>query len=406
MQVTHFDVIIVGGGMVGSALACMLAKKTSLSIAILEAKTQQTTWDETNYHHRVSAIALSSQRIFQSVNIWETLRDQRVSPFNRIQVWDGARQGEITFDSRDIAEPVLGYIIENNLMQSTLEARAREFENVTFISPIHLKSLIEQDDGVELLTDDQRCLKAKLVIAADGANSWVRQQAGIALDKLDYQQHAIVATVETALPHHQTARQVFLETGPLAFLPLREERLSSIVWSLPVEEATTAMSLDDETFQTALARAFEYRLGDVVRVEARHVFPLGRQHAKQYVKPHIALVGDAAHTMHPLAGQGVNLGLLDAASLADVIIEAVKQHKEFGSLSCLRRYERWRKADNANLLMGVDQIKRLFANQQSFVQTIRSMGLNATDRCKWLKNVFTRHAVGDRDGLPSFASGH
>lgn len=399
MQRTSYDIIIVGGGMTGLALACMLAAKSSLTIAVLESQPQSPLWSASQYHHRVSAIALSSQKILQSLQVWNDIASQRVSPFRKIQVWDSAKQGQILFDSHEIAEPLLGHIIENNLIQSALESRARLYPNIEIIAPIKLAKLMDH----QLISECGRMFAGKLIIAADGANSWLRKQAKIDIEKFDYQQNAIVATVHTELPHYETARQVFLESGPLAFLPLQEKSTSSIVWSLPVDEANQYMAMDVQDFQYELAKAFDYRLGDVLKVEQRYVFPLSRQKTKQYVKPGIALIGDAAHTVHPLAGQGVNMGLLDAASLADVLLEAIKNNRDFSSYANLRRYERWRKADNLTMHAGVDMIKNLFASEKKSIQTLRSLGLNATNRMKWIKNCFTRHAVGEREGLPTWA---
>jgi 2-octaprenylphenol hydroxylase len=196
---------------------------------------------------------------------------------------------------------------------------------------------------------------------------------------------------------------VFLPTGPLAFLPLLPSATSSIVWSLPRERAGELLSLEEEVFKVELARAFSHRLGEILEVDARYAHPLHKQQAKTYIKPRVALVGDAAHTMHPLAGQGANLGLLDAMSLVDVVTDALALRRDIGSFTTLRRYERWRVADNFALLNGVDMIKQLFASDNKWLQVLRSVGLGFTEETKWLKNIFTRHAVGDRRDLPRFA---
>jgi 2-octaprenylphenol hydroxylase len=390
----QYDVIIVGGGMVGLALAGLLIQKTSLSIAILEAQAHVPEWDSNSNYPRVSAIALSSQRVFQSLQVWDSMQKKRVSPFAKIGVWDAASKAEITFDSKEIAEPLLGYIIENNLIQSELLLKIKKSTQVTFLSPVKLAQLIEKEKSIELQTVEGQVFQAKLVIGADGANSWLRQQAGIEVVQHNYDQSAIIATVHTALPHHSVAQQVFFKSGSLAFLPLLKEKTSSIAWSLPTQEAKHLIAMDTDSFKQQLVQTFEYRLGDILEVEQRYSFTLIKQHAKRYIGSRIALIGDAAHTIHPLAGQGVNMGLLDALSLANIMIDAVKQNKDIANYTSLRRYERERKAENATMLVGVDLIKWMLASEKKSIQTIRAIGLSTVDRIAVLKNIFTRYAVG------------
>lgn len=399
MQTTSSDIIIVGGGMVGLALACMLAERTALSVVVLEAQTNAIAWSPSQYHHRVSAIALSSQRIFQSLGIWDAICAQRVSPFSQIQVWDAAGKAEISFDSREIAQALLGYIVENNVLQLALLEKIKSYPNIQLITGVKLTHFQDDENGVTITTDGRQ-FKASLAVGADGSASWLRTQAGIAIEHHDYQQQAIVATVETSLPHKQIARQVFLPSGPLAFLPLLPENTTSIVWSLPTDQAQELLALNDEAFRLALSQAYDCELGELVSVSKRFMFPLIRQQAKHYVKSHVVLVGDAAHSMHPLAGQGVNIGLLDAASLAEILLS---QQNSLADKAALRRYERWRKADNLTLLAGVDKIKQLFASDKKSIHCLRSLGLKATNRLQGLKNIFIQHAVGDREGLPKLA---
>lgn len=400
----QFDIIIVGGGIVGLALANLLAKQTSLSIALLETRSEIDTWDESTYHHRVSAISLASERLFKALGVWQQIEKKRISPFMQIEVWDRALDSHIAFDSAEIAKPILGYIIENNLMQMVLKENVRRYPHITFLSQQTLVAVKEEEHHIVLETKEGGYFTTSLAVAADGANSCLRALLKFDVDKYDYEQEAIVATVNTALPHRCVARQVFLETGPLAFLPLNDANTSSIVWSVPNVLAKELLEMDEANFKETLARAFSNRLGDVSSVGERFAFQLRKQQVCKYIKPRIALVGDAAHTIHPLAGQGVNMGLLDAASLAEVIADAVLSRKHHASFATLRRYERWRKADNLPMMQGVDFIKHLFASEKTSIKYLRSVGLTAVDRLSWIKNIFIRHAVGDRGDLPRILS--
>jgi len=393
----EYDIVIVGGGIVGLALANLLATSTTFSIAILEANQASSATETTDYYHRVSAITLTSQMIFQSLNVWELLRQKRISPFKKISVWDDQRS-EIHFSHQEIAEPCLGFIVENNLMQAVLLEKILQSPQIEFLAPVRVTAIEETNNNLILRAGDLH-IKTRLAIAADGAHSWLRQAANIEIIKKDYAQTAIVATVRTKLSHQQIARQVFYEKNILAFLPLQDAHLCSIVWSLSAEEATRLLALEADLFASELNKAFAH-LGNVVDVKSRQGFPLAQQQATRYVTSRIALVGDAAHTVHPLAGQGINMGLLDAASLAQILIEASQKRRDYASFATLRRYERWRKADNLTLNHGIDLLKTLFASDKKSLQTLRATGLALTNQTRFLKNLFTRHAVGKRDHLP------
>jgi 2-octaprenylphenol hydroxylase len=351
----------------------------------------------------VSAISRASQRLFAAVGAWDGMTAWRVSPFRDMRVWDATGFGSIHFDSADIGEPLLGWIIENRVIQHALLERARQCPAVDLLCPTALETAQPLEaGGWRVGLKDGREFTTRLLVGADGAQSKVRQLAGIETGGWGYDQHAVVASVRTAQPHQETAWQRFLPSGPLAFLPLHDGRCS-IVWSTTPERATGLLALNDEDFGAALAAAFEARLGAILEVGPRAAFPLRLQHAQAYVKPGVALIGDAAHVIHPLAGQGVNLGLLDAATLAEVLSDAMADDRDITSLKVLRRYERWRKGDNLLMLGIMDGFKRLFGTSLPPVRLLRNLGLNLTDAAGPLKNLIARRAMGLEGDLPRLA---
>lgn len=394
MHDQSYDVVIVGAGIAGAVLANLLAKKTNLSIAILDSQTPVTDTNLDEYALRVSAINHAATQVFQELGIWETLCAKRVSAYTHMSVWDEASIGKIEFDATDIALPYLGYIVENTIMQETLLKALEQTSRVTRYWPVELTALEEQYDGLLLKTKDQRSIKATLVIAADGAHSWVRNAANIAISESPYHQLAIVATIKTAKPHEQTARQAFLPTGPLAFLPLQEPNTHSIVWSCELEKANRLLAMTDAEFSVALASAFDFQLGDVSLMSQRKSFPLVMRHAQAYSKPHLVLVGDAAHTIHPLAGQGLNIGIRDVITLVDLISQACQKGKPFYSDRLLRSYGRARKAENTLIVKSMGGFKELFASQLTPVMIARSQGLRLINRCSFVKNMFIKYAMG------------
>lgn len=399
---TDYDLIIAGGGMVGSALACALGQ-SELRIALIEGLPLERARPGAELDLRVSAISRASQRIFAAVGAWEGMTAWRVSPFRDMRVWDAGGFGQIHFDSAAIGEPLLGWIVENRVIQFALLERARQLPAVELMCPAELETAQASDDNRwRVRLSDGRELTARLLVGADGAQSKVRQWAGIETGGWSYDQKGVVANVRTAESHQETAWQRFLPTGPLAFLPLHDGRCS-IVWSTSPERAEALLAMGEPDFAQALGEAFEWRLGSIVRVGARAAFPLRLQHTHQYVKPGLALIGDAAHVVHPLAGQGVNLGLLDAATLAEVILDALAAGQEIGSFKTLRRYERWRKGDNLLMLGVMDGFKRLFGASLPPVPLIRNLGLALTDAAGPIKNRIARRAMGLEGDLPRLA---
>jgi len=394
---TDYDIIIVGAGMVGATLACGLAEEAeNLRIAVIDANAPDLDWDETSYDLRVSAITRSSQNLFKRVAAWQSITNQRVSPYRDMFVWDAGGKGEIHFDSADMGETDLGHIIENRVIVKALHQRMKEIKHIDLLCPAQIKAIEFKQDKTELSLNDKTKLMANLIVGADGSRSWIRQQADIAVKGWDFDQAALVTTVKTEKYHQDTAWQRFLNTGPLAFLPLTEGN-SSIVWSTSPEEAKRLMNIPAEEFATELEQAFESKLGKIESVAGRAVFPLRLFETLHYVKPRLALVGDAAHTIHPLAGQGVNLGLADVNSLIEVIVDALNEKKDIGDLKVLRRYERWRRAENRSMLVAMDGLKRLFGSELTIVKSLRSLGLNLTNKTTALKNIIMQQAMGISD---------
>lgn len=395
------DIAIVGAGMVGATLAALLARE-DLGVALIEAAPPELDWPEGSADLRVSALTAASERIFDGLGVWPRMVDLGVSPFREMHVWDALGPGEIHFDSAELGEPRLGHIVENRVVVRALIERLRESDRIRLHCPARLERLACGADDVRLGLSDGTEIVARLVVGADGANSRVRVLGGIEVRGWDYEQRAVVATVATEEAHRSTAWQRFLPDGPLAFLPLRDGR-SSIVWSTRPAHAEALLAAAEGPFLDELTRAFESRLGRVTDSGPRASFPLRLQHAPRYVAPRLALIGDAAHAIHPLAGQGANLGLLDAAALAEVVSAAASAARDIGALATLRRYERWRKGDNLATMMAMDGFKRLFGTALPPLRWARNTGLNLTDAAPPLKNLIMQYAMGLRGDLPRVA---
>ncbi len=399
----NFDIIIVGAGIVGGALACALGG-SGFKVAVIEAQALSTDWPEQSeaidgFDARVSALTVASKDFLNTMGVWDVISRRRLSPYNEMHVWDAEGTGNIHFKAGEINQPALGHIVENRITATALLQKLQQHNNITLIAPAKLETIQQREDhGFQLLMEDGRALYADLLVAADGANSKVRQHAGMEMREWDYGHHAIVATVKSEFPHQKTAWQRFLPEGPLAFLPLStvddQQQYCSIVWSAIPQYAENLMALDDADFSSALAMAFENTLGDVVAVSRRFSFPLRQRHAVNYVASGLALVGDAAHTIHPLAGQGVNLGLMDALALSEELLRARQRQLNPGSLPVLERYQRRRKAANLSMMAGMEGFKRLFEQPALPVRWLRNAGINWLDKTGPLKNAVMRQAMG------------
>jgi len=391
MSIKTFQVAIVGGGMVGATLACLLAEE-GVSVALIDAGDPAKTWPENDYDLRVSALTLTSVKLFKSLGIWADINKLGQQVMQKMFVWDHFASGELLIDSADAGEASMGSVVENRITIKALWNKLQALENASLLTSTQLLDFESSDDGVTIQLSDQQ-IKVELLVGADGANSKIRELSHIDDYGWDYQQKALVATVRPEKPHQQTAWQRFLPEGPLALLPLRDG-LVSIVWSSKPETTEGLLALSEADFCRALAEASEHQLGQFELMGQRAAFPLKMQFSTEYCQQRVVLIGDAIHAIHPLAGQGANLGLKDAASLAGVILQAKLKGRELSSQQVLRRYERQRKADNL-LMMGVmDAFKHLFTADETAIQLIRSTGMRLVNKSTALKKQICRYAMG------------
>lgn len=386
--------------MVGLAVACGL-QGSGLRVAVIEQAGPAPVAADAAPELRVSAINAASERLLAKLGVWEAILALRASRYHGMEVWDRDSFGRIAFDDASLGYSHLGHIIENGVIHRALWQKAQQLQEVTLMAPAEVQQVAWGENEVFLTLKDGNMLTAKLVVGADGARSWLREKADIPLTSWDYRHHALVATIRTAEPHGAVARQAFHGDGILAFLPLSDPHLCSIVWSLSQEEAQRMQQADEASFNQALNLAFDNRLG-LCQVESeRLVFPLTGCYARQFAAHRLALVGDAAHTIHPLAGQGVNLGFMDAAALIDEVRRLHGQGKDFGQHFYLRRYERSRKHSAALMLAGMQGFRELFAGSNPAKKLLRDLGLKLADTLPGVKPQLIRQAMGLND-LPDW----
>lgn len=382
-----FDVLIIGGGLVGASLAAAL-KSSGLNMALVE--TQSTVLTNEGWDNRIYAISPGGAAFLAQCDAWQQLDMSRVQSVETMRVF-GDEDMELDFSAYQLGVPELAFILENRLLQQVLWQGLQEQDNLTLFHPAHCASLVWHDDAACLQLEDGRTLKAKLVIGADGGNSWVRQQAGIIAPPTLYNQHGVVANFTVEKSHRATACQWFQPDGILALLPLPQQMVS-MVWSVSPEKSEGLLQLSHEELCTQVAVASHHTLGALQLVTPPGAFPLRLLNLPQIIKPRLALVGDAAHNIHPLAGQGVNLGFRDARQLAQVLLQRDAQ-QDCGNIHLLRRYERARKEDVLSMLLTTDVLKKLFNNSNPLLRTVRNVGLAATNRIAPLKKMLARHAL-------------
>lgn len=398
-----FDIIIIGGGMVGLAMAASLAE-SDLKILLVEKQdlSQSLSMDllldeaiaDEDFDVRVSAISPGNRNFLNNLNVWQNIPQQRQANYQKMQVWDGDGTGKIEFSAAGIAQPDLGVIAENKVIQTALLKSIQAFGNISCCFAKELEQINITKDYVEIRLSDGSYREGKLLIGADGAHSVVRKKQAIESKQTSYQQIAFVANVKTEFSHQQTAWQRFTPSGPVAFLPLAKENLCSVVWTLDEQKAEALKLIDKQAFANKLQQAFESKLGKVTAVSEHFGFPLVKRHSERYLSDRVALVGDAAHTIHPLAGQGVNLGFQDVACLAKLIMQLHQQRRDFGLEQNLRPFERERKTENLIMQNAMSGFKHLFANQIMPVTILRNFAMSALDKIPMAKEIIIKKAMG------------
>ncbi|ARC91329.1 FAD-dependent 2-octaprenylphenol hydroxylase [Vibrio coralliilyticus] len=398
------DIAIVGGGMVGLALAAAF-KETDLRIAVIESRVPDSELADLP-DVRVSALSRSSENILRNLGAWNGIVERRAAPYSAMEVWEQDSFARIEFDAQKLAQPDLGHIVENRVIQLSLLEQVKQQSNVSLFMPAQCSSMAVGESEAWLTLDNGHALTAKLVVGADGANSWVRKQQDIPLTHWDYGHSAVVANIWTAETHDRVARQIFTPQGPLAFLPMGESNMSSIVWSTEPNRAESLVAMSDEEFNKSLTAEFDARLGLCEVVGQRFAFPLKMRYARDFAVERVALVGDAAHTIHPLAGQGVNLGLLDAASLAQEVMTLWRKGEDIGTKRNLRSYERWRKSEAAKMIAAMQGFKDLFAGDNPAKKLARGIGMALVGQLPGAKDEIMKRALGLKGNLPALAQYH
>ncbi|CAA0116024.1 2-octaprenylphenol hydroxylase [Halioglobus japonicus] len=400
----HFDVVIIGAGIAGASLAVALSGN-GLSIALVEAqelgaRALPQGCGLSDFDPRVSALTPRSREFLQKLGAWDAIAAYRLCAYQHMTVWDAEGTGQIEFDRAEVGATELGHIVENRAIVHALLAQVSGASDIKVMSPAALQSCARLPSSqMSLELSGGECLQADLLVAADGALSRVREMMGFTCREWDYGHRAIVATVEVEHSHQETAWQRFLPSGPLALLPLpgaEGHHYCSIVWSLQEDKVDEVLALDDEAFCAELERVSEARLGAVLASSRRFAHPLRQRHAVDYVQPGVALVADAAHTIHPLAGQGINLGLQDVAVLAEEIAAGHRSGVGPGQLALLRRYQRRRKGENLMMMSAMDGFKRLFEQQSLPLRWLRNVGMRRIDTLVPVKRQLMRHAMGLR----------
>ncbi len=405
MTRADYDLLIIGGGMVGASLACTLAGQ-DLRIGLVEAA-PLTVSAHPSYDDRTIALAQGTKRIFQTLGLWDTL-GSTATPIRQIHISERGGVGFAHLDNRDEGVDALGYVAEARLIGAALLAKLPTLSGVELLCPARLEQIAVESDAARATIrfgDDRTIeLRAKLLVAADGARSSVREQLGITALRWEYGQQAVIANVTPTLPHNHVAYERFTEDGPIALLPMNDNRCA-VVCTVNEPDVPTVMDLDDTGFIALLHRRFGDRLGPFLRVGRRQAYPLFLLKSREHARSRVAIIGNAAHALHPIAGQGFNLGIRDVAALAEVITDARRNGQDIGDWSVLNHYADWRRWDQRQTIAFTDALNRLFANPLPPVRVARNLGLLAFDFCPPLKHRFARQTMGLDGRLPKLARG-
>ena len=399
------DVVIVGGGLVGGSLAIALAD-AGFNVIVADQLDQRSQLNE-EFDGRASAIALAPKKMLAKIGMWKYVGDD-TAPIKDIRVADGNSPLFLHYDHADIGEEALGYMVENRHLRRAIFARIDELPRITYLAPVKINEIERTATGVATRLANGEIIRAPLIIGADGRGSQIRQQANIDLIHWSYHQTGIVLTAAHEIPHHNVAHEHFLPAGPFAILPLPSEggtHRSSIVWTEKEDLAADILALPEDLFLNEFSNRFGDFLGELSLTGPRWSYPLTLQYATTSISDRLALAGDSAHAMHPIAGQGLNMGLRDVAALAQVLTDAGRLGMDIGAPEVLAKYETWRRFDNALMLALTDGLTRLFSNDIAPVKLARDLGLAAVNRAGPLKKFFMGHAMGKAGDLPRLLKG-
>jgi len=395
MMMERVDVLVVGGGMVGLTFACAL-KDSGLRVVVIE-RSEPAVFDSLGLDCRVSSIALGNQQILEGLGVWQHLMDD-AQAVRCMKIWDDQHAGGIRFDADELGNHVqhhgaMSYLLENSRLQAALKTTLMQYDNIEYICPVSLTDVTWLHDEVQVQLDDGRKFAVPLIVGADGGRSWLREQADIGVYSRDYKQKGIVANIRPLMNHHGTAFQRFTPSGPLAVLPMKDG-LCSIVWSQFNDDVERLMGLDDIGFLEELNLIFGPVLGRIEEVGKRAAFPLKAQLAMHVVRPRLALIGDAAHSVHPLAGLGVNLGLRDAMVLAQEIVDAKKYGDDWGDMSVLKRYMKLRMPDVLSVMASMEGFHRVFTSTLPGMPMLRGAGIKALGNVGVIKSLLMQNSTG------------